>query len=208
MRKAAPLGRATSGMTVVELLMASAVTSVLTAAMFVGSITLQKSFRASQHYAQSQSSQLRLLDYVSLDLRRALTVQVPQRDRIELTIPNFYNADGSVRDPEIARGSDGWMGIKYGAAPVNVAYYVERAADGVSGSLVREEAGVKTTIATDVRDFLPDFERSTDLADKSEQVFKVSVTFAPKFRWDGDGSSVRNGTRISTRVLLRNKKNR
>lgn len=208
MKHSPPYSCTEQGATFVEMMVASAVLSVVASAVLVGSITLQKSFRASQQFALSQASQLRLIDYVSLDLRRALSVTIPQRDRIHLQIPGYYNADGSIRDPQIVRNSNGRSGIRYGVSSIAVSYYIERGADGVSGSLIREEGGVKKTIATDVRDFLPDFERSSDSADDSEQVFKVSVTFAPKYRWKGDGSSVRDGTRIASRILLRNKRTR
>jgi len=200
--------RFSGAFTLIELLVGSTVFGLISAAILAGSITVQRSFQASQRYVISQASQSRLIDYISMDLRRATEVLVPSAGRIEVWIPDFYKADGTPRDPQFVRNSAGRMAVQYGGAPVRVAYYIERPANGTSGTLFREENGAKTMIATDVRDFLPVFERSMDAIDDSEQVFKVSVTFVPQFQWSGDRSSARSGTAASTRILLRNKRPR
>ena len=194
--------------TLIELLVGSTVFGLISAAILTGSVTVQRSFQASQRYVISQASQARLIDYIAVDLRRATTVEVPSEGRIEVWIPDFYESNGAPRDPQFTRNSAGRVSVKYGGAPIRVVYYIERNASGTTGTLFREENGAKTMIATDVRDFLPVFERSTDVADSSEQVFKISVTFAPKFQWSGDRSSARSGTAASTRILLRNKRPR
>jgi prepilin-type N-terminal cleavage/methylation domain-containing protein len=208
MKSSFSFNRGERGFTIVELMVASTVLTVISLAVFSGSIAIQRSYQASQKYVISQASQSRLIDYIGVDLRRATSVSVPDSSRIELWIPDFYKADGSPNDPQFVRNSAGRLAVQYGGAPVHIAYYIERPADSSNGTLWREENGVKAAIATEVRDFLPVFERSADAADASEQVFKLSVTFAPRFQWSGDGSSARNGTAASTRILLRNKKPR
>ena len=82
--------------------------------------------------------------YVCRDLRRALTVAVDTHNgaqRIKITIPDFYETDGTPRDPVIAGGS-----VFYGdkANPVRVAYYK-------SGSVIyRSVNDVPYELATDV----------------------------------------------------------
>jgi len=199
------------GFTLVELMIASSILLLISAAILAGSVSVQRSFRASQAYVISQASQSRLLDYIGVDLRRATAVEVPnvpQPERIDLWIPDFYKADGTPKDPSFIRNSSGRLSVQYGGAPLHIAYYIERPAGSSQGTLWRDEDGVRTAIATEVRDFSPVFLRSADAEDSSEQVFKLSVTFVPKFQWSGDGSSARGGTAASTRILLRNKRPR
>lgn len=190
--------------TLTEILIAGAISSVIMGTLLTGSVTLQRSFRASQQYVQSQASQLRLLDYVALDLRRSLKVTIPSEDRINLWIPDCYKADGSRNEAALVTTQTGKLAVRYGTVPVAVAYYIDRGADGADGVLVREEKGVKTVIATDVREFKPAFKKLAS-SDPSQQIFEISVSFAPKFQWNSDGASARDGTKLSTRVLLRNK---
>ena len=62
--------------TLAEVLVAAAITAVTSSALFVGITTVQRTFRAAEHHAKSQSEQARIIDYIARDLRRALTVRV------------------------------------------------------------------------------------------------------------------------------------
>jgi hypothetical protein len=183
------------GVTMVELVVSTAVTSLLAAGMMVGVVTVQRSSKAAQHHAKSQVEQTRLLDYVCRDLRRALTVSVDTFEgaqRIKITITDFYAADGKPRDPVIANGS-----VYYGdkSNPVRVAYYK-------SGSTIyRSVNDVPSPLAVDVEDFVPSF------TDDGKQVVGVSVSFVPRFQLNQrDVSSLRLGTATYAKTLLRNKR--
>ena len=183
------------GVSMVELVVSTAVTSILAAGMLVGIVTVQRSAKAAQHHAKSQVEQARLLDYVCRDLRRALTVAVDTHNgaqRIKITIPDFYETDGTPRDPVIAGGS-----VFYGdkANPVRVAYYK-------SGSVIyRSVNDVPYELATDVEDFVPSF------TDDGKQVVGVSVSFVPRFQLNQrDVSALRIGTAAYAKTLLRNKR--
>lgn len=183
------------GVSIVELVVSTAVTSLLAAGMLVGIVTVQRSAKAAQHHAKSQVEQSRLLDYVCRDLRRALTVMVDTHEgtqRIQITIPDFYDTDGQPRDPVISSGS-----VFYGdrANPVRVAYYK-------SGSVIyRSVNDIPYPLATDVEDFVPSF------TDDGKQVVGVSVSFVPRFQLNQrDVSSLRLGTAAYAKTLLRNKR--
>jgi prepilin-type N-terminal cleavage/methylation domain-containing protein len=92
-----------SGWTLTELLVAMAVASVMTAGVIAGAITIQRSFAASRHHVDSQAQQMRLMDFMGLDLRRALTVGTADGG-LQITIPDYYDADGEPRDPQISGG--------------------------------------------------------------------------------------------------------
>lgn len=175
-------------LTQVEMLVTLAVVSILCAAIVVGTILIQRSFRASEKYVAKEASQMRLLDYLSLDLRRALTVHANnQSGTIELTMPDFYQSDGTPRMPTIKSGM-----AHYGnpSAPVRVRYYRS------NGRLIREQNSEVTNVAGDVEDFNVSFR-------DEGQVIEVRVSFIPTFRPAG-GS--REGTTTVCRTLLRNKR--
>jgi hypothetical protein len=175
-------------LTQVEMMVSAAVLSMLCAAVVVGAIVIQRSFRATGNYVMKEAAQMRLLDYMALDLRRALTVNTDNgAQSIELTVPDFYNPDGTRREPQIQGGM-----AYYGnpAAPVQVRYY------RANGKLFRQVGGAITNIATEVEDFNVTFR-------DEGQVIEVSVSFVPTFRPSG-GS--REGTTTVCRTLLRNKR--
>jgi type II secretory pathway pseudopilin PulG len=180
--------KARRAITQVEMLVSAAVISILCAAIAVGAIMIQRNFRASGNYVAKEAAQMRLLDYLALDLRRALTVKTNNTTgTIELTMPDFYQSDGVPRMPTIKSGM-----AYYGnpSAPVQVKYYRS------AGQLIREQNSQITNVATDVQDF--------DVTFRDEgQVIEVKVSFIPTFRPSG-GS--REGTTTVCRTLLRNKR--
>lgn len=193
------------GAAMVEVMVGSAIATILAAGMMTGIITLQRSFSASNHHAKSQIEQARLMNYVSRDLRRALKVQVDTYQgakRITMEVPDYYQVDGSgklvPKDPVIKNG-----GIEYGnaAAPVVVSYYksgssIYRSVQG--GPTIN---GGTTVIASDVNDFVPDY------TDQGKQVVGVSVSFVPRFQISPkETSSLRAGTTVYATTLLRNKR--
>jgi hypothetical protein len=176
-----------------DLLVSTAVTAVLAAGMFTAISTLQRSAAAANHHVKSQLTQSRLLDYISRDLRRALTVNVDTYQgsaRINLTIPDYYDVAGRPREAEILNG-----GINYGGEGVPVSYYK------VGGTVFRSAREVKTTLATDVERFEINF------ADSGKQTVGVSITFVPRFQFNtANAASSREGTATHATTLLRNKR--
>ena len=182
--------------TLVEMAVASTVTLMVTASVIVGSAALQKSFQASQHHARSQTEQARILDQISMDLRRALTVSVTgtgESQRIELTVPDFYTPAGEPRDPVITKNGE----VIYGdaAMPTSIAYFK-------SGKVIyRELNGAASAVATDVQDF------ALDYTDNGKQAVGVSVSFTPRYQMNAaHDHALRAGTATFATTLLRNKR--
>ncbi len=178
---------ASKGWTISELLIAATVSSVLAAGLMVGAYTIQKSYQASRHHVTAQAQQLRLMDYINLDLRRALTVDA-QTERLKISIPDYYDADGNARDPQIVRGS-----AIYGSSNTIIQYYRQ------NGTIYRSEGSVATALATDVSDF------KLTLQDLGQSI-GVSVTFLPRFQLSGSSEGTRAGTSTFSTTLLRNKR--
>lgn len=176
------------GWTMTELLMAVTVSSVLVAGLTVAAYTIQRSFQASKHHVNAQAQQMRLMDYINLDLRRALAVST-SNGKLTVKIPDYYDADGFPRDPVIGKGM-----ATYGSAPKTVEYY----RDGTG--IYRADSAEKLALATDVSDFQLTFQ------DFGQSIL-VKVTFLPKFQLSQkEQENVRQGTAMFSTTLLRNKR--
>ena len=174
--------------TLTEILVASAIASLMTGGLVTGAMTLQRSFIASRHHLDSQAQQMRLMDFMTLDLRRALTVQATG-GQLAMTIPDYYETDGAPRDPRISGGL-----AVYGTTPVNISYYK------TGTTIYRREGNKVLALATDVSDFQLTF------LDNGQSI-QVGVTFLPRFQFAGKNlESVRTGTATYTNTLLRNKR--
>lgn len=174
--------------TLAELMIAMSITSLMTAGLIAGAITIQRSFVASRHHVESQAQQMRLMDFMTLDLRRALTVDAGD-GVLTLTIPDYYGTDGEPRDPHISGGQ-----ALYGPTPTTISYYQTGA------SIYRSEGTRIITLADNVAEFQLEF------LDAGQSI-QVEVTFLPKFQFAGrNTNSVRVGTAIYSNTLLRNKR--
>ena len=144
---------------------------MLMAGLLTSSIALQKVFKGSDEYATDISDQTRVMDYISRDARRALTVDTSVPNKVTMTIPlSEYPNDhatvslrGQPIPPTITGGK-----AAYGA-PVTVAYYIE------GSNFIREEAGQKGTIAAGVIGFTPIFQTL-------DNNLEMTLTFRPRFR--------------------------
>jgi hypothetical protein len=182
------VNRGARGWTLSELMVAISLSSLLCGGLITGAILLQKSFVASRYHILAQTQQMRLTDYMDLDLRRALTVSTAF-GRLTMTIPDYYDSVGNPRDPQIQGGK-----AVYGPSTKTITYYKDGA------TIFRTEGAVTSALATDVSDFQLAF---LDLG----QSIQISVTFIPKFQFsDRTQGTARNGTAIFSTILLRNKR--
>lgn len=109
--------RSNGGYTLIELMMSTAIFSTVCAALLMAFVSLQRSYAATKDFAINHADQMRISDYLALDLRRAIAVQAAQNDTT-LYIPAYYTprlsgqqeTSRDARDPVI----DGNRGIFYG----------------------------------------------------------------------------------------------
>jgi Tfp pilus assembly protein PilW len=191
-------GRGQQAFTLVEAMIGAVVSSILLAALAAGSIALMRSYNASEDYSTAQTDQLRVLDYISRDVRRALTATVTvSPPRLTLTVPDQYAAadpNRTFKAPTLTtQGS--FLGATYGTTPVTVSYYV------TGSNFVRDESGTLTVIAKGVSDFQPVF----DSADAAGKTVRTTLTFAPIFR-RLVSSDARTATTLTSRAVMRNYK--
>lgn len=88
-----------AAMTFVETMIAMGVGTVILGGFTAASVALQKSMVAIEDYAKGQNDQMRISDYLSLDMRRAFTIAIVKDPvtgvlTVTMTIPNFYQPIG------------------------------------------------------------------------------------------------------------------
>src|SRR2546430_78851 len=87
-------------------LVVTGVSGIVLVALIMGSIALQRSYAAVTDYATAMNDQARISDYMAVDMRRALDVQV-NGSTLTCTVPNYYKTDGSPNPPTITQVT-GW----------------------------------------------------------------------------------------------------
>jgi Tfp pilus assembly protein PilW len=180
--------------TLVEMLMTLAGSAIVLTALVVGGIALQRSFAAVEGYSTSDGDELRVSDYIALDVRRALTASVDANNTLTLTIPNYYDANNN--NPKwsnahaLTPSFNANGAIQYGAGSTTIKYYK------LSSSFIREVNGTANTIASNVSSF------SVTSQDLTSSV-SCSITFTPNFTTSaGPGAVI--GTTVYSNTFLRN----
>jgi Tfp pilus assembly protein FimT len=180
--------------TLVEMLMTIASSSIVLASLIIGGVALQRSFAAMEGYSIAQGDQLRVSDYIAMDVRRALTASVDNNNVLIVTIPNYYDANND--NPKWANahavapsfGANG--AIQYGAGAATIKYYQ------LASNFIREVNGTVNIIARNVSSF------TVSPQDLTSSV-GCSITFAPTFTYLPGPGPV-SGTTVYSNTFLRN----
>jgi prepilin-type N-terminal cleavage/methylation domain-containing protein len=190
------------GFTLTEVMISSAIFSTISLGLLMGFTSLERSFSATTDFATNHSDEMRISDYLALDLRRALTVHTTQNDTT-ITIPAYYGTSGSPQTPTLptpgstpASGStpSPTPGVCYGVCGsfVTIHYYL-------AGSTIYRQQDSQTPIpiAENVKDFLFNV---TDLG----KVMTTKITFNPTFVSTGASANAIQATAFYNTTLLRN----
>jgi hypothetical protein len=181
------------GFTLTEVIISAAVMSAMLAVMAIAGTSLQRSFWAGTNYTTAHADQMRVLDYITRDLRNARTVTVTNGGtRLALTLPEDYDAFGNPRDPYIVDGK-----VVYGdpTVSITVAYYEE------NNRFIRELNGVKIVIADETGPLDVDF--SPVILDGVTVSVETNIRFTPRFRRAIQTTSS-IGTTLGVDTYLRN----
>ena len=200
--------KTTAGFTLSEMVVGLGLSSMILAATFTTTVSLQKSFNAVDNYFSTHMQQVRIIDYLARDVKRGLVVTTSvDLQTVTVSVPNYIiqagdpeavaNASliGTPRTPAITSTSSG-LQVNYTATPATVVYSIDGA------SIVRIENGIVTTIASSTDQLLP---QTTDVEMANTEYTNTSVTFQPIFTSSGSVAS-RSGTNISALAYLRNKR--
>lgn len=219
-----------SGMTIVEMIVATGVYSVAMAALIGASIAMQTSFSATDDYFTGEGDQLRVMDYFNTDLRRAMAISISSNSVVytppggsattytysnssinqatkyfTMVIPNYRKmtaTPSTVNLPNITSSK-----VDYGT-PIVVCYYL------LGNSLYRAEVNPSLP-STDTRnnprsiaDNVSDFNISDSFVKNplTTQTFvQVSATFAPKYSRSGWAAALSSNTASRTGTTLGSK---
>src|SRR6266404_7344715 len=196
------------GFSLTEIMVALAISSVGLVAVLTSSVSLQKSFNAIDAFFGTHMQQIRIVDYLSRDVKRGLVV-ITSADlqTVTVTVPNYIiqasdpevvaNPDlvGTPRTPTVSYTPSGWQ-VNYGNTTSTVVYSISGA------SILRTENGAVTTIASSTDQLVP---QSTDVELANTECANTSVTFLPIFASAGSVAE-RTGTSIYATAYLRNKR--
>ena len=146
-----------SGFTLTEMMIAMAASSVVLGTTLTSSTSLQKSFKAVDSYFATHMQQIRIVDYLSRDVKRGLVVTTSvDKQTVTIIVPNYTiekgdpeyiaNPDtlGMVRQPTIVNTPSGPQ-VNYGPAGGATTRTVVYSISGAT--IQRTEDGVVTTIA-------------------------------------------------------------
>lgn len=203
-----PIPQKTCGFTITEMLVAITASAVVLGATLTSSASLRKSFNAIDTYFATHMQQIRIVDYLSRDVKRGLIVTTStDLQTVTITIPNYLiqagdpeaivNPDlvGVPRTPTIVHTPSGYQ-VNYGTTNTTVVY-------SISGlSILRTENGNVTTIASSTDQLVPS---TTDVELANTEYAKTSITFQPMFTSGGSVAS-RTGTTVYSTAYLRNKR--
>ena len=195
-----------SGFTLAEIMMAMAIAVVIFAAIITASIAMQKSFNAVDHFFATHIQQVRIIDYLNRDVKRALicTVSADQQT-VTLTIPKYIIQSGdaeAVSNPSLVGAmrsptlSTTTSLVNYGTTTSTVVYSINGA------SILRTEDGVVTTVASSTDSLVP---KDSDTELTNTEYSTMSVTFLPIFT-SGNVADERTGTTVFSLAYLRNKR--
>jgi prepilin-type N-terminal cleavage/methylation domain-containing protein len=197
-----------SGFTLAEILTAMAIAVVIFAAIITASLAMQKSFNAVDNYFATHIQQIRIIDYLNRDVKRALIVTTSANQQtVTLTIPKYIiqsgdaeavsnpSLVGAMRNPTISTTTSG-VQVNYGTTTSTVVYSINGAA------ILRTEDGVVTTIASSTDQLIP---TTTDVDLANTEKATMAVTFQPIFT-SGNVADERTGTTVFSLAYLRNKR--
>ena len=180
--------------TLVEMMMTVGCGSLMLAAVTTAGVALQRSFAAVEGYSVAEGDQLRVLDYIAMDCRRALSASVAN-NTLTLTVPVYYDSNSDPKTPALTNGA-----LSYGTGSVTIAY--SRSGSNFNRRIVVSDSGGTTTsdttaaIATNVASF------TVSPQDLTSSV-SCSITFSPRFTYlPGPGPI--SGTTVYCDTFLRN----
>src|SRR5205807_8361657 len=109
------LPKAQGGFAISELIVSTSIFCSISLGLLMGFTSLERNYAATTDFAINHADEMRISDYMAMDLRRALSVQAAQNDTT-IYIPSYYDASGNPQTPTL----DGNGGVNYGASGSSV----------------------------------------------------------------------------------------
>ena len=177
------------GFALSEVMFSTIIFAAVSLGLILGFISLERNYAATTDFATNHADEMRISDYLALDLRRAVAVQATHNDT-RIWIPRYYASNGSVQTPTL----DGEGNVYYGDAgsSVQIHYYLS------GGTIYRQlDAATPTPLAVNVQDF------AFDVTDAGK-VVSTRITFNPTFVAGRASADATAATAFYNTTLLRN----
>lgn len=192
--------------TLVELLVAMTIGSVVLGAATAAIVFLQKSYAATEQYAVNLADQSRLMDYLTLDLRRATAATFTTdgsgvTNGLNLSIPPYYTAT-SPPTPNTPRVyiNAAYYGASPNAPPVAIAYrfypsFPDPKLGTVLNAVTRQEgADGETAVAAGLDAAFPEIifeaaDGTTGVSFARALRARLKIVFRPRFQTPATPSS-------------------
>ncbi len=173
--------RRLAAFSIAEVMMATAVGSLLMGGLMAGSVALQRTFDASDRQARSEADVNRLVDYVARDIGSATSINTTANGSVLLTVTkgDYYDRRGTPNDPSDDLPNNpvlGRYGAAYGASPITIKYL--KTGTRISREVTQIDGGVTTITPTWIADDVDTFSVSLG----GGGVATVSATFTTRYR--------------------------
>jgi type II secretory pathway component PulJ len=183
------INRVAGGFLLAEMMISTLIFAAISMGLLLGFVALERNYAASSDFAINHADQMRISDYLALDLRRALSLHAASNDTT-IYIPSYYDPSGNPTTPTL----DGQGGVYYGAAAssVMVHYYLS------GGTIYRQQdSGTPIALAVNVQDFV------FNVTDQGK-VVSTRITFNPTFVSGRASADATAATAFYNVTLLRN----
>jgi type II secretory pathway component PulJ len=183
------LSKAHAGYAISELIVSTAIFSSISLGLLMGFTALERNYAATSDFSLNHADEMRISDYMAMDLRRAIAVQAAINDTT-IYIPAYYDQSGNPQTPAL----DGQGGVYYGASgsSVRIHYYL------MAGTIYRQQDNAPAQpLAVNVQDF------AFNVTDAGK-VVTTQITFNPTFNSGGASAAATTATAFYNTTLLRN----
>lgn len=155
MKNLFPRFRRLAGFTLAEVMIASALTSIVLGGLMTASMAIQRSLSANDQLSRAQSDILRVADYMSRDIRNSTSVNTTATSSVLLTVTmgDYYDRKGTpnnVADDVANPPALGRTGATYGTSPVTIRYL--RSGTRIGREVSRVDGGATTVTTTWIAD--------------------------------------------------------
>src|SRR5205823_2183959 len=100
-----------------EMMFSTVIFAAISLGLILGFISLERNYAATTDFATNHADEMRISDYLALDLRRALALTAAQNDTT-ISIPNYYVADGLPQTPSLDGNGDVYYGTAGSSLPI------------------------------------------------------------------------------------------
>jgi type II secretory pathway component PulJ len=183
------LQKSIAGYVITELVVSTSIFCSISLGLLMGFTSLERNYAATSDFSLNHADEMRISDYMALDLRRAISVQAARNDTT-IYIPAYYDSSGTPQTPTL----DGRGGVYYGTSgsSVRIHYYL------MAGTIYRQQDNAAAIpLAVNVQDFVFDV---TDAG----KVVTTHITFNPTFNSAGASAAATSATAFYNTTLLRN----